>query len=390
MNKDAMMILPVYTSDTSGVCSALYELDGMSVIHDPSGCNSTYNTHDEPRWYTMPSRIYLSGLMEYDAILGNESKLIDDCVTTAKEQHPRFIALAPSPIPMMMGQDIKALAGIIEHKTGIPTFGIATDGMQSYIQGASVALLEWAKRFVVDTADKLPGTINILGATPLDFARQDIVSDIQRSLEARGMKVLSVWAMGSRPEEMAQAGSAACNLVISSVGLKVAKYFKERFGTPYIIALPFGKKGADALVSLLKRAMSGEDDRQLRAIWKERLTEKRKPGTATAIVLGEPVQSLALAALLPYPAKVGTLLEDEGNVLSKQDYLGEGEEELQRELEHMELVIGDPTFKYITNAHTRFVRVPHFAFSGRMYTDEVPSLSDGKGNAWLLANQLDT
>ena len=40
-----------YTADVSGVPSALYELGGMSVMHDASGCNSTYNTHDEPRYY---------------------------------------------------------------------------------------------------------------------------------------------------------------------------------------------------------------------------------------------------------------------------------------------------------------------------------------------------
>ena len=43
-------MIPIYTADVSGVCSALYELGGMTVMHDPSGCNSTYNTHDEIRW----------------------------------------------------------------------------------------------------------------------------------------------------------------------------------------------------------------------------------------------------------------------------------------------------------------------------------------------------
>ena len=42
--RQAYRILPVYSGDVSGVCSALYELGGMVVMHDPSGCNSTYNT----------------------------------------------------------------------------------------------------------------------------------------------------------------------------------------------------------------------------------------------------------------------------------------------------------------------------------------------------------
>ena len=44
--KQVSVTLSTYTADVSGVCSALYELGGMVVIHDPSGCNSTYNTHD--------------------------------------------------------------------------------------------------------------------------------------------------------------------------------------------------------------------------------------------------------------------------------------------------------------------------------------------------------
>lgn len=63
-------ILPVYAADISGVCSALYELGGMTVMHDASGCNSTYTTHDEPRWYSMDSMVYISALSELEAVMG--------------------------------------------------------------------------------------------------------------------------------------------------------------------------------------------------------------------------------------------------------------------------------------------------------------------------------
>lgn len=55
--RQSYRMIPVYTADVSGVCSALYELGGMTVMHDPSGCNSTYNTHDEIRWYDQDSLI---------------------------------------------------------------------------------------------------------------------------------------------------------------------------------------------------------------------------------------------------------------------------------------------------------------------------------------------
>jgi hypothetical protein len=60
--KNCARILSIYASDTAGVCSMLYELGGMTIVHDASGCNSTYSTHDEPRWYSKPSMIYISAL----------------------------------------------------------------------------------------------------------------------------------------------------------------------------------------------------------------------------------------------------------------------------------------------------------------------------------------
>ena len=76
--RQSYRIIPIYTADVSGVCSALYELGGMTVMHDPSGCNSTYNTHDEIRWYEQDSMIYISGLTEIDAVMGNDEKMICD------------------------------------------------------------------------------------------------------------------------------------------------------------------------------------------------------------------------------------------------------------------------------------------------------------------------
>ena len=143
------------TADVSGVCSALFELGGMVVIHDPSGCNSTYNTHDEPRWYDRDSLIFISGLSEMDALEGNDDKFIADIEDAAGSLHPAFIALVRSPIPMMTGTDFEAIAGIVQEETGIPTFYVPTDGMHYYIEGAGRALEEIV-RLAPEIAGKMP------------------------------------------------------------------------------------------------------------------------------------------------------------------------------------------------------------------------------------------
>ena len=107
--KQTARIISTYTADVSGVASALFELGGMTVMHDASGCNSTYNTHDEPRWYDMPSMVFLSALWETEAMLGDESRIINDISKAALELKPRFIAIAGTPIPMMMGTDFHGL-----------------------------------------------------------------------------------------------------------------------------------------------------------------------------------------------------------------------------------------------------------------------------------------
>ena len=55
-------------------------------MHDPSGCNSTYNTHDEIRWYDQDSLIFISGLTDIDAIMGNDEKFLQDIEEAAKEK----------------------------------------------------------------------------------------------------------------------------------------------------------------------------------------------------------------------------------------------------------------------------------------------------------------
>ena len=168
--RQSYRIIPIYTADVSGVCSALYELGGMTVMHDPSGCNSTYNTHDEIRWYDQDSLIYISGLTEIDAIMGNDEKFLDDIKEATRELHPKFIALAGSPIPYMNGTDFPALAQVLEEETGIPAFAVPTNGMHDYVYGAGIALEKIAKRFTGEKTGRIQArTVNLLGVTPLDF-----------------------------------------------------------------------------------------------------------------------------------------------------------------------------------------------------------------------------
>ena len=194
--KQTAKIISTYTGDTSGVCSALFELGGMTVMHDPSGCNSTYNTHDEPRWYDSDSLVFISALTEAEAIMGDDDKLFRDTLEAASELKPEFIALAGSPISSLIGTDLDAVAYRLEQELGIVSFGFATDGMHSYVSGASMAFAALAKRISKPCEKSERLSVNILGVTPLDFSVTGNVEDMKRALEQNGISINGCWAMG--------------------------------------------------------------------------------------------------------------------------------------------------------------------------------------------------
>ena len=367
--RQAYRIIPIYTSDVSGVCSALYELGGMVVIHDPSGCNSTYNTHDEIRWYNQDSLIFISGLTEIDAVMGNDEKFLSDIKEAAGELHPKFIALVSSPIPFMNGTDFPALAKVLETETGIPAFAVPTNGMHDYVYGAGKALEEIARRFVSEQMEDRNGserTVNLLGATPLDFGPISKVEELKKNLEQYGWKTISTWVMGDSLEDLAQAGKAEMNLVISSVGLMAAKMLKEKYGTPYVIGTPY-KEYAERISEALEKRI------QIPAIEDRRRENLQGTGNSEKIItlIGEPVTIGSLAAIIErryhYKTRILCPLENAEGLLGEHDLKICGEEEMENALKNAQIVVADPLYRPICPVECEFYEREHIAFSGRMF-----------------------
>ncbi len=418
----AYRILPVYTGDVSGACSALYELGGLTVMHDPSGCNSTYNTHDELRWYDKDSLIYISGLSEWDAMLGNDQKFVDDIVAEARRLHPKFVALASSPVAFMTGTDFPALAAIIEQKLGVPAFFVPTNGMHDYVSGAGAALEAVAKRLVVpavrkaetagdgargrktgtagdgtrsreaETAEGHNKKVNLLGVTPLDFGTPSQVEKLRENLAAQGWEVNTVWAMGQTLEDLFHSDEASVNLVVSSVGLPAAKVLWEDLHIPYVVGTPLGtfsRTVCECLENVLRQEpRQGQQQRQQPrqepdapevqdapvAYFRDRLD-----APAEITVIGEPVTAGSLAAFLERELKKAVRvlcpLEEWKGLLSENDLAVRGEEELEEALTGTKVLVADPLYRPVCPKGCRFVEMPHIAFSGRIYAEKLPDLN---------------
>ncbi len=363
--KQTARIISTYTGDTSGVCSALFELGGLIVMHDPSGCNSTYSTHDEPRWYDMDSLVFISGLTEKDAIFGNDEKIISDTVRAAEELDPQFIAIAGSPIPYLTGCDLNAVAMEIENRCGIPTFGFETDGMRSYIHGASIAFAEYTQRMCKERNQKEGFNVNILGVTPLDFSINESVNSMRKLIQDYGMNVNAVMAMGSTVSEVEHMGDANINLVVSSSGIESAEILKKRFGIPYIIGTPYGKEFSKIVMNKLNFNLEYK--------FSSEIIEN-----PDIIIIGESVNSLSLSEAITAETKMNvkviSAVDTPRSLISKSCVKATYEDEIIPIIKNARNIIADPMYMPICSDSTNFIRLPHEAFSGRIYRDEIPNL----------------
>lgn len=415
-----------YTADVSGVCSALYELGGMTVIHDPSGCNSTYSTHDEPRWFDTDSLMFVSGLDEMTAVLGDDNVLIDDVTHAVRDLKPRFVTLCSGSIPHIIAFDCKGVAHLLEKRTGVPMLPVATTGNRSYVAGVGAALTEWVKRFADPSenpyrvgssgspdcsANTLEGaagpesfSVNLLGVTPLDFSINGNVDAMRKVFEDAGIPVNCCAAMGESFDSLRHIFRASVNVVVSSCGRRLARYMEQTAGIPYVEGTPIGAYGAARLPELAKEAYKKKrassagasgtagketaarpdslrmllakkkgDSEEIR-LWKGNPAHDRwDVSDGQILIVGEEVFAQSLAAAINQLTPDCRHGLQAFAVWPDVDH-GFPEDVLAELIRKSRYIIGDPLYRAIPHdsKQNTFVDFPHEAYSGRIFRDRIP------------------
>lgn len=424
-----------YTADVSGVCSALYELGGMTVIHDPSGCNSTYSTHDEPRWFDTDSLMFVSGLDEMTAVLGDDNVLIDDVTHAVRDLKPRFVTLCSGSIPHIIAFDCKGVAHLLEKRTGVPMLPVATTGNRSYVAGVGAALTEWVKRFADPSenpyrvgssgspdcsANTLEGaagpdaggaapsdafSVNLLGVTPLDFSINGNVDAMRKVFEDADIPVNCCAAMGESFDSLRHIFRASVNVVVSSCGRRLARYMEQTAGIPYVEGTPIGAYGAARLPELAKEAykkkrasLSGapgsaelpssrgasgslrmlltkkKGDSEGICLWKGNPAHERwDVPDGQILIIGEEIFAQSLAAAINQLAPGCRHGLQAFAVWPDVDH-GFPEDVLAELIRKSRYIIGDPLYRTIPHdsKQNTFVDFPHEAYSGRIFRDRIP------------------
>ncbi len=368
-----MAVLSIYLSpfspDYSGVSSVLFDLNTVTAMHDASGCTGNYTGYDEPRWYGSKSPIFCSGLREIDAVLGNDEQLIKKMLHAAEDLKPDLMALVGSPVPMVIGSDLVGIAADIEERTGIPSLGFDTTGTAYYDKGVSMATISLLKKFAPKMETE-KGTVNIVGATPLDFGNGENIDILKNMIEEKGYSITASLSMGYTLGQLKKAASAEVNLAVSRAGYLIAEYMKRVYGIPYLCGLPAGTKAEEAYFKQLEKVIETKESYIMKGMEAEE---------AEVLIIGEQVQSNAIRAALKEDfgiekVTVGCIFGMERKLALAQDKNLSSERLIKEELnkECYKVIIADPFMKQLLKEEkeVKFLKNAQYAVSSKVCVHE--------------------
>lgn len=381
-----MAVLSIYLSpfapDYSGVSSVLFDLKTVTAMHDASGCTGNYTGYDEPRWYGSKSPIFCSGLREIDAILGDDEKLIKKMIYASEDLKPDVMALVGSPVPMVIGSDLTGIAAELEERTGIPSLGFDTTGTAYYDKGVAMATIALLKKFTPELA-MVPNTVNIVGASPLDFATGENLEDIKSLVQEAGYQITACLSMGYTMEDLKKASSAQVNLAVSKAGLLIAEHMKKAYGIPYLCGLPVGEQMSKTYLEKLREVADTKESYIMKA------SEAKEPDI---LIIGEQVQSNAIRLALEceYGEKniaVGCLFGKDARLALPQDKNLSSERLIKEEMNKdcYRLIIADPFMEQLLSwkSKARFYANAQYAVSSKVGVDETARIIGGYFNEWF-------
>lgn len=392
-----MAVISIYlvpfSPDYSGVSSVLFDLKTVTAMHDASGCTGNYTGYDEPRWYGSNSGIFCSGLREIDAVLGDDEKLVKKMMHAADDLKPELLALVGSPVPMVIGADLVGVAADLEARTGIPSLGFDTTGTAYYDKGVAMATNALLKKFT-PKQEMIPGTVNIIGANPMDFSDGVNIEDLKVLVEQAGYHVTASLSMGYNMETLKKSASAQVNLVVSRAGLSIAEYMKRTYGIPYLCGMPVGKKVVKEYLATLKQVAESRESQILNG-------SSCDPGHAEILIVGEQVSANAIRQALEkeYGERniaVGCIFGKERKLSLQQDVNLPNERAIKEEMikPQYKMIIADPFMRQLLPEDTEkvFVNSAQYAVSSKICSDQTAHFIGEKFEDWYrseLEKQVD-
>ena len=250
-------------SDRMGIIWSLLAVQGAIVLeYGPAG-----TTHYSMGLYgglglRFQNRMFTTHMSEDDVVMGDVTRLEDAIVELDKSYAPKVIFVVASSVTAVIGTDIKGVCRYMQNEVKAKLVAFEQGGFRG---DYSIGLAETYKLLVrnlpkKDVAQEV-GVYNIIGASAWRYRMASDIWEVKSLLdEALGLSCNACLCCDTSVEELEDMGLAQVNIVLGNEGLAAAKYLQEKFGTPYVYAVPYGYNGTLSFLAQVGEVVGREPD----------------------------------------------------------------------------------------------------------------------------------
>ena len=250
-------------SDRMGIIWSLLAVQGAIVLeYGPAG-----TTHYSMGLYgglglRFQNRMFTTHMSEDDVVMGDVTRLEDALVELDKSYAPKVIFVVASSVTAVIGTDIKGVCRYMQNEVKAKLVAFEQGGFRG---DYSIGLAETYKLLVRNLPQKgvaqESGIYNIIGASVWRYRMESDIWEIKSLLsEALGLSCNACLCCDTSVEELEDMGQAQVNIVLGNEGLAAARYLQEKFGTPYVYAVPYGYSGTLSFLKQVGEAVGREPD----------------------------------------------------------------------------------------------------------------------------------
>ena len=250
-------------SDRMGIIWSLLAVQGAIVLeYGPAG-----TTHYSMGLYgglglRFQNRMFTTHMSEDDVVMGDVTRLEDAIVELDKSYAPKVIFVVASSVTAVIGTDIKGVCRYMQNEVKAKLVAFEQGGFRG---DYSIGLAETYKLLVRNLPKKdvaqEAGVYNIIGASAWRYRMASDIWEVKSLLdEALGLSCNACLCCDTSVEELENMCLAQVNIVLGNEGLAAAKYLQEKFGTPYVYAVPYGYNGTLSFLAQVGEAVGREPD----------------------------------------------------------------------------------------------------------------------------------
>ena len=250
-------------SDRMGIIWSLLAVQGAIVLeYGPAG-----TTHYSMGLYgglglRFQNRMFTTHMSEDDVVMGDVTRLEDAIVELDESYAPKVIFVVASSVTAVIGTDIKGVCRYMQNEVKAKLVAFEQGGFRG---DYSIGLAETYKLLVRNLPKKdvaqEAGVYNIIGASAWRYRMASDIWEVKSLLdEALGLSCNACLCYDTSVEELENMGLAQVNIVLGNEGLAAAKYLQEKFGTPYVYAVPYGYNGTLSFLAQVGEAVGREPD----------------------------------------------------------------------------------------------------------------------------------